>query len=105
VNRQTKRMLQKQGQMTEDGMPASRRPSTSSTMSNRRPPDPNRPGLAKRMSNYFGEVKIELAKVLWPNKQETVSYSKVVLVTLVLITLLIFGLDYGFSKLVSWLFQ
>jgi preprotein translocase subunit SecE len=98
-------MLQKQGQMTEDGMPASRRPSSASGAANRRPVDPNRPGLGKRMANYFAEVKIELAKVLWPKKQETVSYAKVVLVTLVLITLLIFALDYGFTKLVSWLFQ
>ena len=98
-------MLQKQGQMTEDGMPVSRRPSSASATTGRRPVDPNRPGIGKRFANYFAEVKIELAKVLWPKKQETISYSKVVLVTLVLITLLIFGLDYGFTKLVSWLFQ
>ena len=104
MNRETKRMLQKQGQMTEDGTPTSRRPASSATPG-RRPPNPNRPGLGKRIGNYFAEVKVELAKVLWPNKEETISYSKVVLITLILITLLIFGLDYGFSRLVSWLFQ
>ena len=49
------------------------------------------------------EVKGELRKVAWPTRAETLSLSLVVFVFLVLLTALIAGLDYGFSKAVLWI--
>jgi len=111
VNRQTKRLLQRQGQIDEEGAPTGggRRPPPGG---GRRPPpgggrgpaSPDRPGIPKRVVEFAREVRIELAKVAWPNRPEVVKYTLVVFVTLVFMTSLVFGLDYGFAKGVLFLF-
>ncbi|MGO9335818.1 MAG: preprotein translocase subunit SecE [Acidimicrobiales bacterium] len=103
MNRQTKRLLQRQGQIDQEGTPTggSRRPPPSAQ---RRPPTPDRPGLPERAVEFAREVRNELAKVAWPNRSEVVKYTIVVFVTLVFMTSLVFGLDYGFAKSVLFLF-
>ncbi len=95
MNRETKRMLQRQGQLTEDGAPkASRRPA----------PSPNAPKEPRtKPREFFRDIKSELRKVAWPTRAETLSLSLVVFVFLVLMTALIAGFDYGFSKAVLWI--
>src|SRR5262245_56428090 len=105
MNRQMKRMMQRQGQLTEDGSPAAQR---------RQPPRPqnvatrerrDQAGLFRRMANFVREVRAELRKVAWPSRQEVINLSVVVLVTLVLLISLIFVLDLGFAKAVLKLFK
>ena len=104
MNRQTKRMLQRQGQLGADGAPTARR-APAAAGAGRRPPDPERAGAGKRFVQYMREVRTELSKVLWPKRPEVVNYSTVVLTTLVLLALLIFGLNYLFARGVHFLFQ
>ena len=109
MNRQTKRLLQRQGQIDEEGAPAAggRRPPPA-----RRPPGgggggsggPERPSFWSRVVEFAREVRNELAKVAWPNRPEVVKYTIVVFVTLVFMVSLVFGLDYGFAKGVLFLF-
>lgn len=103
MNRQTKRQLQRQGQLGPDGAPAARRPTGAAAQ--RRQPDPGRPSAGKRFVKYMREVKGELEKVLWPKRSEVVNYSTVVLTTLVLLAMLIFFLNYIFAKGVLFLFK
>ena len=49
---------------------------------------------------FLKEVRQELRKVIWPTKQELVTYTIVVLVTVVVMTSYVFGLDVVFSKFV-----
>lgn len=42
---------------------------------------------------FLREVRSELKKVAWPNRQEVVAYTMVVLVTTLILTLYVFGLD------------
>jgi preprotein translocase subunit SecE len=101
--------LQRQGQIDEEGAPASggRRPPPT-----RRPPagaaggagGAARPSLASRVVEFAREVRNELAKVAWPNRKEVVKYTIVVFFTLVFMTSLVFGLDAGFAKGVLFLF-
>ncbi|MCU1495762.1 MAG: preprotein translocase, SecE subunit [Acidimicrobiaceae bacterium] len=104
MNRQTKRMLQRQGQLGADGAPTARRAPAAGGPA-RRPPDPERASLGKRFVQYLREVRGELAKVLWPKRAEVVNYSTVVLTTLVFLALLIFGLNYLFARGVQFLFK
>ena len=104
MNRQTKRMLQRQGQLGPDGEAATRRPPNAAAAS-RRSPDPQRPPLSRRFVAYLRDVRAELGKVLWPKRSEVVNYSTVVLTTLVLLAVLIFGLNYIFAKGVLSLFS
>ena len=98
MNREMKRMMQRQGQVDADGSPARReapRPPASRTATK------ERIGPAE----YTRQVRAELRKVAWPTRAEVVNYSIVVLLALVLLTALIFALDYVFAKAVIFLFK
>lgn len=92
MNRETKRLMQKQGQLSEDGSPkATRRQAPSPTA-------PREPRTKPRQ--YVREVQAEMRKVAWPTRSETLNLSLVVFVFLLIMTALIAGFDYAFSKAV-----
>ena len=96
MNRQTKRMLQRQGQLREDGTPAARpapRPAA-------KPPQQR-----TSAGQYVREVRGELRKVAWPTREEVINYSVIVFVSLVVLTALIFGMDNAFSRAVLYIFN
>ena len=104
MNREEKRMMARQqgggASATEDadGVPAPRRPATDRPV--RRPrSERTSPG------QFLKEVRGELRRVAWPTRAEVVKYSTVVLITLILVTMMIFGLDYVFGKGVLFLFD
>ncbi len=97
MNRQMKRLMQRQGQIGRDGAPVRREPST------RTAPRPAEKRVKAR--EYLRQVRAELRKVAWPTRKEVIHYSSIVLVALVLLTGLIFALDFGFGKAVIWLFE
>ncbi len=103
MNREQRRLLQRQGQLNAEGDPVASRPA--SRQPARRPAEAKRASLGSRAATYLKEVRIELGKVLWPKRTEVVRYSSVVLTTLVLIALLIFGLNLVFAKGVALLFK
>ena len=49
---------------------------------------------------FLKEVRQELKKVIWPTRQELVTYTIVVLVTVTVLTAFVFGLDVVFSRFV-----
>lgn len=53
---------------------------------------------------FLREVRAELKRVQWPSRKELVSYSVVVLVTVALLTLYVFGLDQAFGAIVFEIF-
>ncbi len=103
MNREQRRLLQRQGQLNEQGEQVPSR--TSARQPTRRAPEAKRASLVSRFVTYLKEVKIELGKVLWPKRSDVVRYSSVVLTTLVLLSLLIFALNLVFGKGVSFLFK
>ncbi len=93
-----KRMMQRQGQIDAEGTPVLRK----ETQARPAPrPAKERVGAAE----YTRQVRAELRKVAWPTRGEVVNYSIVVFVALIILTGLIFGLDYLFGKAVIFLFQ
>jgi len=49
---------------------------------------------------FLKEVRQELKKVIWPTRRELGTYTVVVLVTVIVLTTYVFGLDVVFSKFV-----
>ena len=92
MNRQTKRLMQRQG--SDRPRAPERRPMPSEQIKRER--------VGPRQ--YFGEVRGELKKVAWPSRREVINSTIVVLIAVVVMTSLIFGFDYGSSKLVLFLF-
>jgi len=57
--------------------------------------------LFARMKKYVREVRQELKKVAWPSREELTTYTVVVFGMTTILTIVVFGLDWGFSKLVA----
>ena len=54
----------------------------------------------QRTAKYFREVRQELKKVAWPSREELTTYSIVVFGVSTVLTLIVFGLDWGFNRAV-----
>jgi preprotein translocase subunit SecE len=94
VNREIKRRL-KRDQDSADKMTRMR-------------PTPPPPGARRdrlKIRQFLREVQIELRRVIWPTRQEVITYSIVVLVVVVILTGVVFVMDLGFAKAVFQLFQ
>jgi preprotein translocase subunit SecE len=97
MNRETKRMMQKQGQVGADGTAAPRRAPSADDVQRRKRQRPS-------VRQYITEVREEMRQVVWPNRPELVNYTTIVLFVLVFMTSMIFGLGAGFAKFVNYLF-
>ena len=96
LNREQKRRLQRQGELGPDGEP----------LRTKRGPQAGRQKEERTSPRQFAhEVRSELKKVAWPTRSETLNYSLITLITLVIFTLAIFGVDWVFSELVLRLFN
>ncbi|MEN8041218.1 MAG: preprotein translocase subunit SecE [Actinomycetota bacterium] len=56
--------------------------------------------LIQRVQKYFREVRQELKKVAWPSRDELTTYTVVVFGITTILTLVVFGMDWGFNKLI-----
>jgi len=100
MNRETKRMLQRQGELGPDGEPVRAKPQQQARPAGGAPKEQRTPP-----TQYVREVRGELRKVAWPTRQEVIRYSIIVLLTIVVLTTMIFALDYVFAKAVFFLFD
>jgi preprotein translocase subunit SecE len=96
MNREQKRMMQRQGQVGADGAPSSRRTSVQDVQ--RRRSDRATP------REFVRQIREEMRQVSWPTRAEVLNYTSIVFCVLVFMTSLIFGLGFGFSKFVAFLF-
>jgi preprotein translocase subunit SecE len=58
-----------------------------------------------RWVRFLREVRDELAKVVWPSRREVVTYTTVVILTVLVVGLFVFGLDVLFSRVIVELFD
>ena len=82
MNRQTKRLMQRQQADRPRAPERKARPQAA----------PQRERTGPRQ--YLGEVRGELKKVAWPSRHEVVNSTIIVLIAVVFMTSLIFGYDY-----------
>jgi len=98
MNREQKRMLQKQGQVGPDGQPLAKSQPTA-------PRQPQQKAQRTSAGEFLRGVRSELRKVAWPGRAEVISLSTLVLFTLAIIMALIFVLDFAFAKSILFLFE
>ena len=93
LNREQKRTLKRMGALNEQGQPT-RAPSQRPTKEDR-----------ASFPQYLREVRDEMRKVAWPKWPEVRRFSIIVLVTVIVYTAYIFGLDSLFGLLSGWLYD
>ena len=96
MNREQKRMLQRQGEVDAEGEPVRER---------RHPQQASHTEERAGFTEFAREVRSELRKVVWPTRSETTNYTVVVVITIVAITAIVAGLDWLFSQSVLELFD
>jgi preprotein translocase subunit SecE len=96
MNRETKRMMQRQGSINADGTPV---------MQKREPQAPSEKDVRTPPAQFVREVRAELKKVVWPTRAEVINYTTVTVVMLLLVTAAVFLLDLLSSKSVYSLFS
>ena len=105
MNRETKRLMQRQGQMEADGSPAARRAPAGQGRGAARAPGRGPSGRKRTTPVQFTrEIRDEMRQVAWPSRSELINYTSVVLTTLIIMISLIFALNLGFGKLITLLF-
>jgi preprotein translocase subunit SecE len=95
MNRQAKRMMQRQKATSQDRVEAMRQRRAAGPGGGGRSGGERRKRTAPRV--FLKEVRQELKKVAWPTRQEMVAYTIVVLVAVVVLTSLVFGMDLVFA--------
>ena len=95
MNRQTKRLMQRQGGDKPRAPERRARPQPGA--------DVKREKVGPRQ--YLAEVRAELKKVNWPTRREVLNSTVVVLIAVVFMTSLIFLYDYASSNFVLFLFE
>ena len=105
MNREQKRMLQRQGALGADGEPAPQARKAAAPVV--KPPKPKEKRLPpiKWFRQYLREVVAEMRKVSFPTRNETMNYSVIVFTLLVTLTVTIGLLDFGLSHLVLKVFS
>jgi preprotein translocase subunit SecE len=96
MNRQAKRMMQRQKATPQDRVEAMRQRRSATAGGGGRPGAERRRRTAPRV--FLKEVRQELKKVAWPTRQEMLAYTVVVLVAVVVLTAVVFGMDLAFAK-------
>ena len=93
LNREQKRALKRMGALNEQGNPV------------RTQPQPRQREERVGPGQYLREVRDEMRKVAWPKWPEVRRFSLIVLVTVLLYTGYVFGLDSLFGVLSGWLYD
>ncbi len=57
--------------------------------------------IIQKIILFLKDVKVELKKVSWPTKKETIKYTIIVIVISILTAIFLGGIDYFFSYLVD----
>ena len=53
---------------------------------------------------FTRQIAAELRKVIWPTRKELITYTAVALVFIIIMSAIVLTLDYGFTKLMFWIF-
>ena len=94
LNREQKRQLRKMGALDQQGKP---------TRAPRQAPKKKTDRVGPRQ--YLREVRDEMRKVAWPQRPEVKRYSIIVIITVIVYTALVGGLDFVFAEFSQWFYS
>lgn len=60
-----------------------------------------KPGFFRRIRNWFGDVRTEMHKVVWPSKEELKSYTVAIIAMLIVFGVVIWLVDTGIVAIIA----
>lgn len=60
-------------------------------------------GSGRNLFKFFREVQMELKRVIWPNRRQTIVYTAVVLAAVAFVTAVLYVVDTSVGYLFRWL--
>ncbi len=104
MNREMRRMAEREErlqkkQKKDAGKGASRAQAAASAAQHNRQVG-ERKSFAKRITQFFHEVRVEMRKVSWPTRDQMIAFTAVTLITSAGLAVIIFGLDAGLKEAV-----
>jgi preprotein translocase subunit SecE len=87
----------------ESGRPDGQSPESESKKA-RRGGKRGKKGPFARLALFYRQIIAELRKVVWPSRSDLTTYTTVVIVFVVVIIALVTVIDWGFTKVVSYVF-
>ncbi len=58
-------------------------------------------GMIQKTREFFREVKVELKKISWPMKKETIASTSVVLIIVLIVSFFLGFVDLGLSRMIK----
>ena len=57
--------------------------------------------IFSKIASFLSEVRIEIKKVSWPNKKETINYTLIIIGISLVVAFYLGGLDFAFKQLLQ----
>lgn len=57
--------------------------------------------MFSKIIKFIGEAKVELLKVSWPTKKQTINYTLIILAISLIMAIFLGGLDYLFGEILK----
>ena len=61
--------------------------------------------MKDKIINFFEDIYKEMKKVSWPKKEELIDSTKVVVITMLITSVIVYIIDKGISELLKAIFQ
>ena len=106
MNREMRRLQEREErrQKKQDGKSSKAQRRAAAIQSRQQVPTEKR-GFFRRLGEYLHEVRMELRKVTWPTQEQMIAFTTVTVITSVVLTGVIFGLDFAMKEGVFWLLE
>jgi len=57
--------------------------------------------IFNKIANFLGEVRLEIKKVNWPTRSQTLRYTLIVVGISVAVAIFLGGIDFGFTTVIN----
>ncbi|MEX1134681.1 MAG: preprotein translocase subunit SecE [Acidimicrobiia bacterium] len=103
MNREMRRIQEREERLQKKQEPGKEKASRRAAVLQAKPQTTERKSFIRRIGGYLHEVRQEMRKVTWPTREQMIAFTTVTVVTCVILTGVIFGLDIAMKEFVFFL--
>jgi preprotein translocase subunit SecE len=105
MNREMRRLMEREERRQKKQEEAGGAKRRSPAAVQRAAPQVERKPLWQRINGFFHDVRQEMKRVSWPTREQMIAFTTVTLITTVVLTVVVFGLDVAMKEVVLYVVQ